>query len=684
MPNAPIKAFSAQAPRHNSVVNAAPINSQPASQAVATTDGPRTANAIAPTAQGPVQRSIDNNQTVAGQMNSLLDQNSDYMQINQQQARRRMNSRGMDDTSVGQGAISEAAIKSALPIAQQDAAVYGQADRDNFQVSNDFINSENNFGRTRYLQDDNQAFSRDMQDDTQAFNRDMQDDSQAHQDANREDTQNYGTSERLGQQDYKTAERLGIQDFTSSERRDVQDYQDQNREDIQAYGTSEREGQQDFQNQNREDTQLYNTSERQDVQNYQNQNREDIQSFENQNREDTQAYNDSNREDMQQFEATQLEGVQQHDLDRLNDQQAHELRQADEAMADYREQAMVDMDSQLREQYLATSAQLQAGVNQQITAIYSNPNMTAAQQDAAVASVRANGTNTQEWLTESVGVLNDFDVDLGGLNVEGLLLAGNSDFNGGGLAAANEWEEVESGELNNGGGSVANPSGSGDNGSSAPTSGTPGTGTSSGIQEISGPSTGPSTNATPTGNASSDGGQISSNSNNMAAKDNAAKEMKTDKNALEQEIMTLEKTLKPIPKELTGKARGKSLQDIAKVKKSNQKIQDEIDGIQGQADTMGATLQDTYREIADHELANRVDPDRLSKRDQAKANQSEIDFTGILPGSNQADNDARRQAQHTARPVNAQPQANGDQADARAAQQAQQKTQKRRKYSSYF
>ena len=349
-----------------------------------------------PVARAAVMRNVQSNETVSGQMNRLMNEDSDYMKINKQQARRRMSGRGMADTSVGMGAIREAAIKSAMPIASQDANIYSQSSQYNTQMQNDFINSENQFDRTRYLQDDNQQ----------------------HQNANREDSQYESRENREDLQYENRVNREDQQEYASQTREDNQYENRANREDTQAYGTNERLGKQDFQDANREDTQAYNDANREDVQAYGTSERIGQEDFQNKNREDTQSYNDANREDLQEFEKSQVEGVQKHEITKLNDQQAHELKQADEAMADYREKAMVDMDATLRKQFLDVSASMQASTNQQITAVYSNPNMTSEQQDAAVSTIRANGQASQEWLTESVGVLNNFDVDLGGLNVQ--------------------------------------------------------------------------------------------------------------------------------------------------------------------------------------------------------------------------------------------------------------------------
>ena len=80
----------------------------------------------------PTLRTVDqNNDTVAGQLHSLLASGSPYLESAKAGARDTANSRGLINSSIAAGAGEAAAINAALPIAQQDANTFGSAARDN-------------------------------------------------------------------------------------------------------------------------------------------------------------------------------------------------------------------------------------------------------------------------------------------------------------------------------------------------------------------------------------------------------------------------------------------------------------------------------------------------------------------------------------------------------------------------
>lgn len=73
----------------------------------------------------PTLRTVDPNQdTVQGQLNSILSKGSPYIDSARAGAMDTANSRGLLNTSIAAGAGEKAAIESALPIAQQDANTY--------------------------------------------------------------------------------------------------------------------------------------------------------------------------------------------------------------------------------------------------------------------------------------------------------------------------------------------------------------------------------------------------------------------------------------------------------------------------------------------------------------------------------------------------------------------------------
>lgn len=63
--------------------------------------------------------------TVAGQMNTLLSSDNPYIKLNEDKAIEQASGRGLLNTTIASGAGRDAAIRSALPIASQDATAYG-------------------------------------------------------------------------------------------------------------------------------------------------------------------------------------------------------------------------------------------------------------------------------------------------------------------------------------------------------------------------------------------------------------------------------------------------------------------------------------------------------------------------------------------------------------------------------
>jgi len=75
-------------------------------------------------------------QTVQGQLQGVIAADSPLMQQARAQSLAQMNRRGLINSSMAVGAGQEAVIKQALPIAQADAATYGQSAKYNADVAN--------------------------------------------------------------------------------------------------------------------------------------------------------------------------------------------------------------------------------------------------------------------------------------------------------------------------------------------------------------------------------------------------------------------------------------------------------------------------------------------------------------------------------------------------------------------
>lgn len=222
-------------------------------------------------------------ETTRGQMESLLDSDSVYLQRARARAAEQSAARGLQNSSIGAGAGEAAAIDAALPIASQDAA------------------------------------------------------------------QSWQRGERIGEQDWRTGERIGEQEWQSGERQRDRSWQTGERQDTQHWETRERQDRQHWDTRERQDTQRWETNERQDSQNWQM------------------------RRDA---ELARLDRETQVILKRMDNANAVKLAQLQGQIA------------QASQRDGNAAAMYQTGL-QSMTAILNNPNMTPAQQQAAIDNVIA-------------------------------------------------------------------------------------------------------------------------------------------------------------------------------------------------------------------------------------------------------------------------------------------------------
>ena len=204
---------------------------------------------------------VNNNMTVQGQMSGLLADNSKYMQ----QARHRANlasaQKGLLNSSMAVQAGEQAAIASALPIAQQDAQT-------NFNAAQFNANADNTFNQMR-LQDDlsrgrdthlanlqlaQTAVDHDFQASESKLGREhdaaMQESDQSfragesklgreHDITMQESDQGFRASESLLGRQHQTSEREGAQQFQAGESALGREHQTAMQDDQQAFAASE-------------------------------------------------------------------------------------------------------------------------------------------------------------------------------------------------------------------------------------------------------------------------------------------------------------------------------------------------------------------------------------------------------------------------------------------------------------
>lgn len=106
----------------SSVPNAGLIDGQQATASTAAASRP-----VDATAAGFAKRKVGLKQTVAGQLNKIIDADGPLQQQAAARSRAAMADRGLVNSSMAVGAGQAAVIDSAMPIAQQDAATYSAA-----------------------------------------------------------------------------------------------------------------------------------------------------------------------------------------------------------------------------------------------------------------------------------------------------------------------------------------------------------------------------------------------------------------------------------------------------------------------------------------------------------------------------------------------------------------------------
>lgn len=120
------------------IPTATTLNYDPDLPVYAEPETQQTATNIAPL--NPSSSYVDENKaTVAGQMKGLLAENNDYMKMNVAQAAKDANKRGMLNSSMAVQAGRAAAINAVLPIAQQDAQMYGNMAQQSQKTTEDSL-----------------------------------------------------------------------------------------------------------------------------------------------------------------------------------------------------------------------------------------------------------------------------------------------------------------------------------------------------------------------------------------------------------------------------------------------------------------------------------------------------------------------------------------------------------------
>jgi hypothetical protein len=163
------------------------------------------------------KRTVNSNQTVAGQVESILDKGGPLMARTRALAREDMNRRGLVNSTMAIQAEQAALYDRALPMAQQDAQTYANADSqdvDSINRAREFgANASNQFG----LQGNDQRFQSTERATDRSFTTSERVAGEKFQTGERRGAEQFQAGENTAQRQFQTAERVGGEKFQGSQ-----------------------------------------------------------------------------------------------------------------------------------------------------------------------------------------------------------------------------------------------------------------------------------------------------------------------------------------------------------------------------------------------------------------------------------------------------------------------------------
>jgi hypothetical protein len=367
---------------------------------------------IAPGQAQTHQRVVQNPELSQWQLNQMLKSGSPLMQRGAAMGKAMAGASGLMNSSMAVGAAQGAMIDRAQPFALSDSDANRQAFGQNLSEAGETARAnaglttqariasgeltgamDRMFGgsqaqalmdeasrkwQTGERQDQNMFTSSERQDqnlfndfqrqDQNLFTQSERWDTQDWQSNERQDQNFWNTGERQDQNAWQTGERREQNIWQTGERQDQNQWNTSERQDTQRWNTSERRDQNQWQTGEREGTQDWQTGEREGTQDWQSGERLSTQDWQERQRWDTQDWQDFQRQNQNEWQAAQ------NDLNRTwTSEENMQQRMQDWAVAQLQAYASIGMN---REQ----------AMSQVMADIYSNPNLTAAEQRAAAAN----------------------------------------------------------------------------------------------------------------------------------------------------------------------------------------------------------------------------------------------------------------------------------------------------------
>jgi len=356
------------------------------------------------------------------QLDQLLGRDSELSRRAMQEGKDFAASRGLMNSSIAGGNAYGAWVDRATPIAMDQAGTYQRTAAENMAATNaGGLQDANNQTQANLAQagydakrdselrgnklgaadderkaaigienrEDTQEYNSDERAAIEAFQRGERIDTQDFTDEQRQAVERWQTDERLAGEGYNTSEREAIEAWNRGERIDTQDFTDEQRKAVELWQSSERLATQGYNTSERKAINAFQKGERIDTQDFTDEQRKAVEHWQTGERVANEGYNTSEREAIEAFQKGERLDTQD-----FTDQQ----REA----ADYFQWNLAKLDEKVkmagiaadeRAAYTQAWSMIEMGKYQSIgsagAAIYGNTELTAAQQQTAVANMIA-------------------------------------------------------------------------------------------------------------------------------------------------------------------------------------------------------------------------------------------------------------------------------------------------------
>ena len=347
--------------------------------------------------QQTVNKSTD---TVSGQMNTLLNEDSDYLKYAKRTAMETSNRRGLLNSTIAAGAGVDAAMKSALPIAQQDAQTYNTANTNNTNWSNKFSENRQTTG-LGMLRDKSQAgYAKDLEEMRFKNSQGLlnQEGQQRLEQMNAQSGYNNSEATHAGNitkelESLKAQNQAGLLTQEGQQRLEQLEAQSGFNKDEAAFQGDIAKELESLKAQNQSG--LLSQEGQQRLEQLEAQQGFDIEIEKLRNENQSGLLTQEGAQRLEQLEAqatiasTRDAVLQGFDMEKLDAQQQNTVTNQVAQFAEIAKRDQQQIDAKFTSQFLESNSSLQSAWSQEVSSVYSNPNMTPAQQTKAIGEIKA-------------------------------------------------------------------------------------------------------------------------------------------------------------------------------------------------------------------------------------------------------------------------------------------------------